>query len=75
MMTPDTVVRAALRALDRDRAYVVPGLSNQIGAHLAPRRPRRLVTAISKQITRHVLGTSTPASIPETTSSMNQDAG
>jgi hypothetical protein len=66
MMAPDTVVRAALRALDRDRAYVVPGFSNQIGAHLTPRRPRRLVTAISERVTRHVLDASTPTSAPET---------
>jgi len=66
MMAPVTVVRAALRALDRDRAYVVPGFSNQIGAHLTPRRPRRLVTAISERVTRHVLDVSTPAFTSET---------
>jgi len=75
MMTPDTVVRAALHALDRDRAYVVPGLSNQISAHLTPRRPRRLVTAISKRVTRHVLDASMPPSTPENTSSTKQEAG
>jgi hypothetical protein len=64
MMTPDTVVRTALRALERDRAYVVPGFSNQIGAHLTPRRPRRLVTAVSKRVTRHVLDASTPGIHP-----------
>jgi uncharacterized protein len=55
MMAADAVVRAALRALDRDRAYVVPGLGNSLSAHLTPRRPRRLVTAIAKLVTRSVL--------------------
>ncbi|HVQ92910.1 MAG TPA: SDR family oxidoreductase [Mycobacteriales bacterium] len=55
LMAPRAVVDAALRALDRDRAYVVPGLGNSLGAHLTPRRPRRLVTAIAKLITRSTL--------------------
>jgi short-subunit dehydrogenase len=55
MMPAETVVRAALRGLDRDRAYVVPGLGNWVSAHLTPRRPRRLVTAIAKTVTRSVL--------------------
>jgi uncharacterized protein len=60
-MPAPTVVHAALAALDRDRAYVVPGLANSLNAHLTPRRPRRLVTAIAKLITRSVLDTPTPA--------------
>ncbi|WP_026875652.1 SDR family NAD(P)-dependent oxidoreductase [Jiangella gansuensis] len=57
MMTADEVVRAGLRGLDRDRAYVVPGLGNALSAHLTPRRPRRLVTAIAKSVTRRALDT------------------
>ncbi|GAA4721887.1 SDR family NAD(P)-dependent oxidoreductase [Phytohabitans rumicis] len=61
MMAAHAVVRAALVALDRDRAYVVPGLGNSLNAHLTPRRPRRLVTAIAKLVTRSVLDTPAPA--------------
>jgi len=61
MMPASAVVHAALRGLDRGRAYVVPGLGNALGAHLTPRRPRTLVTAISKLVTRSVLKTPTPA--------------
>jgi uncharacterized protein len=61
LMPANTVVGAALRALDRDRAYVVPGLGNSLNAHLTPRRPRRLVTAIAKLVTRSVLDTPAPA--------------
>lgn len=60
LMPADAVVHAALRGLDRGKAYVVPGLGNALGAHLTPRRPRRLVTAIAKLITRSVLITPTP---------------
>lgn len=55
MMSAETVVRIGLRGLDRDRAYVVPGLGNALSAHLTPRRPRRLVTTISERVTRTVL--------------------
>ncbi|MFC0529491.1 SDR family NAD(P)-dependent oxidoreductase [Phytohabitans kaempferiae] len=55
MMPVGTVVRAALRAFDRDRGYVVPGLANALNAHLTPRRPRRLVAAMAKRATRGVL--------------------
>ncbi|WUW26161.1 SDR family oxidoreductase [Streptomyces sp. NBC_01463] len=54
--TPEPVVRAALRALDRDRGYVTPGLGNALSAHLLPRRPRTLVTALAERVTRKVLG-------------------
>jgi len=57
MMPADEVVRKALRAYERDRGYVVPGLGNAVNAHLSPRRPRRLVTAIAKRVTRGVLRT------------------
>lgn len=49
---PATVVRAALRALDRGRAYVTPGPSNFVGAHLTPRRPRTLVAAMAERMSR-----------------------
>ncbi|MFI2780284.1 SDR family NAD(P)-dependent oxidoreductase [Streptomyces sp. ALB3] len=55
MTTPEPVVRAALRALDRDRGYVTPGPGNALAAHLLPRRPRTLVAAIAERVTRKVL--------------------
>ncbi|MFJ9110024.1 SDR family NAD(P)-dependent oxidoreductase [Streptomyces sp. NPDC102283] len=55
MTTPEPVVRAALRALDRDRGYVTPGLGNALAAHLLPRRPRTLVAALAERVTRKVL--------------------
>ncbi|MEV6261159.1 SDR family oxidoreductase [Streptomyces sp. NPDC051784] len=58
MTTPEPVVRAALRSLDRDRGYVTPGLGNALAAHLLPRRPRTLVTALAERITRKVLAPS-----------------
>jgi uncharacterized protein len=61
MMPADAVVRAALVGLDRDKPYVVPGVGNSLNAHLTPRRPRRLVTAIAKLVTRSVLDTPAPA--------------
>ncbi|GAA1258999.1 SDR family oxidoreductase [Kitasatospora nipponensis] len=60
MADPAVVVRTVLRALDRDRAYVTPGLSNLAGAHLAPRRPRALVAAIAERVTRTVLKADRP---------------
>lgn len=55
LVTATSVVQAGLRALEHDRAYVVPGLASSVLAHLTPRRPRRLVTAISKLVTRVVV--------------------
>ncbi|MFG3139131.1 SDR family NAD(P)-dependent oxidoreductase [Streptomyces sp. NPDC048211] len=55
MTTPEPVVRAALRALDRDRGYVAPGFGNALGAHLTPRRPRTVVAALAERVTRRVL--------------------
>lgn len=43
---PEKVVRQALRALDRDRGYVVPDWRNWPEAHLLPRRPRRLMARL-----------------------------
>ncbi|MDX6740636.1 SDR family oxidoreductase [Actinocorallia sp. A-T 12471] len=63
MTTAEPVVRAALRALDRDRAYLAPGPGNALTAHLTPRRPRALVAAISERITRKVLAA--PAASPQ----------
>ncbi|SKC56768.1 SDR family NAD(P)-dependent oxidoreductase [Krasilnikoviella flava] len=63
MTTPPPVVRAALRALDRDRGYLAPGLGNALTAHLVPRRPRALVAALAERVTRTVL--SAPATTRE----------
>ncbi|QFG22062.1 SDR family oxidoreductase [Actinomadura sp. WMMB 499] len=66
MTTPEPVVRAALRALERDRGYIAPGLGNALGAHLNPRRPRTLVAAIAERITRKVLDPpAATATVPE----------
>ncbi|MEU6641791.1 SDR family oxidoreductase [Saccharomonospora sp. NPDC046836] len=54
-MAPAAVVRAALRGLERNRAYVVPGLGNALSAHLTPRRPRRMIAAMAKRVTRSVV--------------------
>ncbi|MEV4092151.1 SDR family NAD(P)-dependent oxidoreductase [Streptosporangium saharense] len=54
MSTPDRVVRSALRALDRNRGYVVPGMSNFAMAHLVPERPRKLAALIGRLVTRKV---------------------
>ncbi|GAA5074030.1 hypothetical protein HNP84_009436 [Thermocatellispora tengchongensis] len=54
MGTPAEVVTAALRALDRDRGYVVPGRGNFGMAHLMPRRPRKLLALIGRRVTRQV---------------------
>jgi short-subunit dehydrogenase len=58
METPERVVTHALRALDRNRGYVVPGASNFISAHLQPRRPRKMLALVSRAFTRRVLTTS-----------------
>ncbi|WP_431899639.1 SDR family NAD(P)-dependent oxidoreductase [Nonomuraea sp. bgisy101] len=61
MVTPELVVAAALRGLDRDRGYVVPGASNFAMAHLMPRRPRKLLALIGRVVTRAVARTPTAA--------------
>ncbi|WP_405387960.1 SDR family oxidoreductase [Streptomyces sp. NBC_01102] len=65
MTTPEPVVRSALRALDRDRGYVTPGLGNALAAHLLPRRPRTLVAAVAERVTRKVLTPSGTAPQPK----------
>lgn len=64
MTTPEPVVRAALRALERDRGYVAPGLGNALAAHLTPRRPRTLVAAAAERVTRKVLAAPATPSTP-----------
>ncbi|MCM2513959.1 MULTISPECIES: SDR family NAD(P)-dependent oxidoreductase [Streptomyces] len=55
--TPEPVVRAGLKALDRDRAYVTPGLGNAVMAHLNARRPRALIAWVGERVCRKVLRT------------------
>ena len=43
---PRKIVRQSLRALDRDKGYVVPDWRNWPEAHLLPRRPRRLMARL-----------------------------
>ncbi|MEU5870374.1 SDR family oxidoreductase [Glycomyces sp. NPDC047369] len=43
---PEKIVRQSLKALDRDRGYVVPDGKNWPEAHLLPRRPRKLMTRL-----------------------------
>lgn len=54
MGTAAQVVRTSLRALERNKGYVVPGAANFAAAHLMPRRPRTLVARIAKLVTRGV---------------------
>ncbi|MFE9098234.1 SDR family NAD(P)-dependent oxidoreductase [Streptomyces sp. NPDC007264] len=62
--TPGPVVRTALKALDRDRAYVTPGLGNAITAHLNPRRPRNLVAWVGERICRKALRPEAGSAVP-----------
>ncbi|MEU0284266.1 SDR family NAD(P)-dependent oxidoreductase [Streptomyces sp. NPDC052492] len=55
--TPEPVVRAGLKALDRDRAYVTPGLGNAVMAHFNARRPRALIAWVGERVCRKVLRT------------------
>ncbi|MEU6714849.1 SDR family oxidoreductase [Nonomuraea sp. NPDC046802] len=59
--TPEPVVTSALRALDRDRGYVVPGRGNFGMAHLMPRRPRKLLALIGRRVTRQVADAMSPS--------------
>ncbi|MFB9659709.1 SDR family NAD(P)-dependent oxidoreductase [Glycomyces mayteni] len=43
---PEKIVRQSLKALDRDKGYVVPDGKNWPEAHLLPRRPRKLMTRL-----------------------------
>jgi short-subunit dehydrogenase len=49
-MNPDTVVRAGLDGLERNRAVVVPGLVNKLGAASTRFAPRSLVRKIAGSI-------------------------
>ncbi|MFE1441921.1 SDR family NAD(P)-dependent oxidoreductase [Streptomyces sp. NPDC058739] len=53
--TPEPVVRAGLRALERNRAYVTPGAGNAFMAHFNPRRPRNLVAWVGERVCRKAL--------------------
>jgi uncharacterized protein len=51
--SPDRVVSDALKALDRQRSYKIPGIGNYLLANTIPRwLPRRIVARIMEQITR-----------------------
>ncbi|MBF6348376.1 MULTISPECIES: SDR family NAD(P)-dependent oxidoreductase [Nocardia] len=56
MGTTTEVVQASLRALARNKGYIVPGRQNFAAAHLMPRRPRTLVARIAKRVTGAVAG-------------------
>ncbi|WP_280437415.1 SDR family NAD(P)-dependent oxidoreductase [Nocardia carnea] len=56
MGTAGEVVQASLRALARNKGYIVPGRQNFAAAHLMPRRPRTLVARIAKRVTGAVAG-------------------
>ncbi|SDE53062.1 SDR family NAD(P)-dependent oxidoreductase [Glycomyces harbinensis] len=49
---PETIVRQSLKALDRNRGYVVPDAKNWPEAHLMPRRPRRLMARLFAVVLR-----------------------
>jgi uncharacterized protein len=55
MDNAERVVAGAIRALDRNKGYVVVGRGTFATAHLQPRRPRKLVARISRTVTRNVL--------------------
>lgn len=50
---PEYVVKAALKALDAGRSYIVPGLANSFQARILPRLlPRNLMVRVVERITR-----------------------
>lgn len=51
-MTPDAVVRASLKGIDRGRLRVVPGFSNRLTAALVPFTPGRLVRRMGAELFR-----------------------
>ncbi len=51
-MTADVVVATALRAYERGKAEVIPGLTNRVGAFLAQRAPQRLLLAAVDRVGR-----------------------
>ncbi|MFG1790290.1 SDR family NAD(P)-dependent oxidoreductase [Nocardia sp. NPDC049149] len=65
--TAADVVGAALRALERNKGYIVPGRANFAAAHLMPRRPRTLVARIAKLVTRGVADGGRPISADRVT--------
>jgi short-subunit dehydrogenase len=51
--TPEQVVKAALKALEAGRCYVIPGLKNYLLANIVPRlMPRSITVKILDRITR-----------------------
>lgn len=51
--SPEYVVKAALKALDAGRSYIVPGLANSFQARILPRLlPRNLMVQVVERITR-----------------------
>jgi short-subunit dehydrogenase len=60
-ITPEHVVRSALRGLERNRGYLTPGAGNFAMTHLMPRRPRRFMALASRTVTRSLADTVTPA--------------
>jgi uncharacterized protein len=51
--SPDLVVSDALKALDRQRSYIIPGIDNYLLANTVPRLlPRRIVAQIMEKITQ-----------------------
>lgn len=54
--TPEQVVRSALRALDRGRAAVTPGLANAALYPLTRLVPRRLVLAVADRMVGRAIG-------------------
>lgn len=58
------VVRSTLRALERNKGYVVPGMQNFASAHLLPRRPRTVVARIAKLVTRGLADGGRPIEAP-----------
>ncbi|WP_330250899.1 SDR family oxidoreductase [Nocardia sp. NBC_00565] len=63
MASATHVVRSALRALERNKGYVVPGIGNFASAHLLPRRPRTFVARIAKFVTRGVADAARESSV------------
>jgi short-subunit dehydrogenase len=62
--TPEAVVRAALRALDRNRFMVTPGLANAALPALNRLLPRHLLLAVAERLYRDVQGTAEPGPVP-----------
>jgi uncharacterized protein len=51
--SPDRVVKAALKALEHNRSYTIPGLKNFLLANTVPRLlPRSIVAQVVEKIAR-----------------------